>query len=267
MAILYFESWTKYQAYELKAHKEKGLYLSPNSYELEEYNPFAHATEILFDLLNIGMLVGCGENIDEQILGFTNRFGLLGFGQAIIEQEYEDCSIKLYKGNPFDEAVIHYTDFADLIFPFEKNSHRIVKRNEARATILFAMHYESRGPEKCVLFHLEYCEQPVWIAHYAEYLYRTLLKFYDGKAFEHRLWNARTYIREDKKQMWKFDSMKSAVDIMFLELLKSEAPSIKLCKRCRKPFLPQSKKSEYCSASCRNVYHVKKSRQKKRKES
>lgn len=264
MALLYFESWCKYDRYKLKQHKEKGLYLCSAGDKRQEYNPFERRTEILFALFNLGMLAKQGKDIVEKALDFTSRFGFLGFGQAVIELEYEDCSIKFHHGNPFGVDVMHYTDFADLIFPFEKKSHRIIKGNESKATILFAINYEENNRIPCAIFHPEYCEQSAWTMHYAAYLYQTLLKFYDGNAFVHRLWNVKTYIREDGKQKWQFDSLKSAVDIMFLELLQSEAPIIKLCKRCRKPYVSQSKKSQYCSASCRNVYHVKRSRQKKR---
>ena len=265
MALLYFDPWYKHETYTLKQHKEKGLYLKSKGNSLREYNPFEYSTEILFTLLNIGMLALHKKNVDEEILDFVNRFGFLGFGQAVIEQEYENCSIKFYKGNPFGRDVMHYTDFADLIFPFEKKSHRIIKGNEARATILFAMHYEDNRDIKCAIFHSEYSEQTAWISDYAVYLYSTFLKLYDGKSFEHRLWNTKTFIREDKKQCWQFDSLKSAIDIIFWERLQSESPQIKLCKRCRKPYISKSKKSEYCSPSCRNIYNVKKSRHRKRK--
>lgn len=154
------------------------------------------------------------------------KFGLLGIGQAVIEQEYEDCTMKLYEENPFTLQAMHYTNLMDFIFPFEKNSHRIIKGKEARPTILWAINYEHRAPNGCATLCPEYCEQPSWIAAYAKYLYGTLCKFYRSEAFEHRLWNAQTYIDQRGEQFWKFDSLKSAVDIMFLHLLMSDAPPL-----------------------------------------
>jgi len=263
---MYFDTWIKYREYKFAEHKEKGLYIRPDTEDTDEYNPFEFATEILLDLFNIGFTVCKNMNADEQIIDFVNRFGLLGFGQAIIDQEFEDCDIKLYNGNPFDKIVMHYTDLMDLIFPFERNSHRVTKGTEARATIFLAIHYEYRSPRGCAIFCTDYCEQTAWIENYAKYLNSTLLKFYNDENFEHRLWNAKLYIGSSRKQILKFDSLKGAVDIIFMDLLKSASPEIKLCKRCWKPFVVQSKKTEFCSPSCRNVFNVKKSRKRRCEE-
>ncbi len=54
MAISYFEFWKKFEEYSLKEHKEKGLYIRPESRDAVEYNPFEQSTEILFTILTLG---------------------------------------------------------------------------------------------------------------------------------------------------------------------------------------------------------------------
>jgi len=66
------------------------------------------------------------------------------------------------------------------------------------------------------------------------------------------------------KRVLTFDSLKSAIDIGFTEMLTDEKRRIRLCKRCGKPFIAADPRSVYCSASCRNVRNVKLSRHRKR---
>ena len=152
----------------------------------------------------------------------------------------------------------------DLIFPFKRESNRVVKGREGEITSLWDIKF---GNAHCI-FQSEYAEKIEWIANYAQYLYDSFLSFRNGKPFEHSLWNTKynlVFDGEKLKEAWLFDSLKNAIDIMFIDLLKSERPNIKLCKHCGKPFHVKMQKSEYCSASCRNVYNVKMSRQRHKK--
>ena len=59
---------------------------------------------------------------------------------------------------------------------------------------------------------------------------------------------------------YEFDSLKSALDVMFVRELTTLRRTLKLCKHCGGVFRSASLRAEYCSVSCRNVRNVKLSR-------
>lgn len=259
MAIRYFTSWTKYPGYKLKTHKEKGRYVMPLGGELMTYDPFACGDELLLALLSIGFAPA-----EERVLDFCNRFGLLGFGQAVIQKEYESSIVKLHPGNVLGRKAFHETELMDLLFPFDDHSHRVKKGDEMCMTDRWE---EKFSDKPWPLFSPEYAEQVEWIACYAKQLYDMLLQTYRGEPFEYALGNAKMGLLFDgqAETVWRFDSLKTAVDILFIDLLQKQKPSVRLCLHCHKPFLvPVGTRASYCSVSCRNVENVRRSRQRKK---
>ena len=259
MAIRYFTSWMRYPDYNLKAHREKGLYVVPLEGELVTYNPFDCRDGILLALLRIGFAPS-----EEQVLDFCNQFGLLGFGQAVIQKEYEDSTVKFYPDNVLGRKALHEAELMDLFFPFDLCSHRVKRGHEMRMTD----RWERRPPDSLwPLFEPGYAEQVEWIVFYAKRLYGMALRFCQGEPFEYDFGNIKvgTVFTDTVKTQWRFDSLKTAVDILFMELLQNPRPAVRLCEHCHNPMLVSAgTRSRYCSESCRNVANVKRSRQKKR---
>ena len=59
---------------------------------------------------------------------------------------------------------------------------------------------------------------------------------------------------------WDFTSLKQAIEIMLGLNVSNDRKSVKICKRCYKPFIAKNLNSDYCSITCRNVANVYKSR-------
>ena len=59
---------------------------------------------------------------------------------------------------------------------------------------------------------------------------------------------------------WNFNSLKQAIEVLLGLNITNEKKSVKICKRCYKPFLAKNPSADYCSTTCRNVANVYKSR-------
>jgi len=62
--------------------------------------------------------------------------------------------------------------------------------------------------------------------------------------------------------IWDFNSLKQAIDTIFLLNETTERKTVKMCKHCGKVFSSPNLKAEYCSPKCRNQANVYKSRAK-----
>ena len=64
---------------------------------------------------------------------------------------------------------------------------------------------------------------------------------------------------------WDFNSLKLAIDTMFLLNKTTQRKTVKICKFCGKAFSSQNLKADYCSLQCMNKTNVYKSRKKNKK--
>jgi len=73
------------------------------------------------------------------------------------------------------------------------------------------------------LFDKDYAENILWIQNFAEQIYRVLFDYYNGNTFEYMLGNVKYGVANENgiRPIWQFDSLKSAIDILFVELLRS----------------------------------------------
>ena len=268
MSLQYFKDWKRFMKYELKEHKEKGLYIVPADCKQVTYKPMNFFPKILLSLLDIGYRASKNQNTNENILSFCNRFGLLGFGQAIIVKEYADSTIKLFHDNVLGMKAIHETAFMDIFFPFESHSHRVIKGHEMPMTDRWDMGIITESVIKTwPIFNSEYAEQVRWIEMYALKIYNTMKAFRNNEPFTLEAVRVKQKIRCDGNKaefILYADSLKSLLDYQLIQDLKQPQKSFRLCKRCLKPFYASGTRAEYCSASCRNVMNVKASRQKKK---
>lgn len=228
-----------------------------------EYDPFACMDELLCALLTIGYRYTKGKDISLPVVDFCCRYGQLGFETAVVEKIYDDNTVKLYKGNVLGKKALTINELFDSFKPFEREF-----RNQQRRKLPPILD-EPPESDEAIMRELDYscCEKVEWYGIYGSQLYKLLQKHERHEPFDFTPGNAKMVYRSEDgaaKRVWTFDSLKSAIDVGFAEMLTDEKRRVRLCKRCGRPFIAADPRSVYCSASCRNVMNVKISRHRKR---
>lgn len=213
-------------------------------------------------LLNTGrsMKDATVEKAEEPILNFVNRYGLLGvIAELPLNKDFYNHELVFLDGNLFTASgVMETEEFEDLFL--EKAKPRITKSFKLDDYI------KSKN----------YSEPITWIAEYIHELYEILLLSVKYKAEPDAvsfLLNDRlkTNIRyrltvTDKIQMqYEFHSLMGVLNFTMANLLSAEGAPLKICKHCKKAFISQNKRAEFCSERCRNQFNVYKSRAKAKK--
>lgn len=264
MEIQYTDKCSTSRYYGISVHPEYGEYvLAIYRIAKREYDPFACMDELLYAILSMGYRYEKGENISLPVVDFCYRYGHLGFETAVVEKIYDDNTVKLYTGNILGKKALTVNELYDSFKPFEREF-----RNQQRRKLppLLDELPQSDGASLRELDY-SYCEKVEWYGIYGLQLYELLQKHEQHKPFDFTPGNAKMDYRSENgaaKRVWTFDSLKSVIDVGFAEMLTDEKRSIRLCKRCGKPFIAADPRSVYCSASCRNVMNVKLSRHRKR---
>lgn len=75
-------------------------------------------------------------------------------------------------------------------------------------------------------------------------------------AFSFNFENDKTYLN------WNFNSLFQAIELILAFNETNERKEVKMCKHCLKPFIAKNLKSDYDTASCRNVANVYRNRAK-----
>ena len=264
MSIVYHKNWLRGSKYRLKQHKN-GLYISAKaSASFETYNPFEVEADILLEFLRIGRLARRAADAADAILAFVSAFGLLGFAQSVIAIEYDDGDVKLRRNNFVSlKRALTLDEYFGLFLPHLGSNLRYRKSALQGLTLTTRMAEVHQNSEWLCTNNHEYSEQLQWIAGFARQLYGLLMSAQRGEAFEYKLGNIRTTLASDggvPHTEYEFDSLKSALDIMFVRELTTPRRTLKVCKHCGGVFRSESLRAEYCSASCRNVRNVKLSR-------
>ena len=200
------------------------------------------------------------EKAEEPILNFVNRYGLLGvIAELPLNKDFYNHELVFLDGNLFTASgVMETEEFEDLFL--EKAKPRITKSFKLDDYI------KSKN----------YSEPITWIAEYIHELYEILLLSVKYKAEPDAvsfLLNDRlkTNIRyrltvTDKIQMqYEFHSLMGVLNFTMANLLSAEGAPLKICKHCKKAFISQNKRAEFCSERCRNQFNVYKSRAKAKK--
>lgn len=250
----------------IQIHPEHGAYLLGARYGASiEYDPFTVMDQILYALLCIGFGFRRGEDISDQVQSFCSRYGMLGFEESEVQKRYEDNSVKLYSGNVLNTKALTKQQQEQVFRPFQRELY--LQRRWKKPNRKFEKQDDSSNAP--ILFDLDYehCEAVVWYGRYGQRLLERLEQYQRGESYTLTLGNARMrYVIENgqAKRRWTFDSLKSACEVGFAEMLLESVPAIRLCRRCGKPFLTNRTRAAYCSVSCRNVENVKQSRRRKR---
>lgn len=252
--------YARYSEYEIRENKQGEQVVIPaRTAQLKTYNPIEHTEEILIALLNTGrsMKDVTPEKAEELILDFVNRYGLLGaIAELPLNKDFYNHELVFIDDNLFTASGIMSTkDFEDLFF--EKAKPKITK------SFNLTDYIKSKN----------YSEPITWIAEYIHELYEVLLlsvKYKTEPESASFLLNDRlkTNIRyrltvTDKIQMqYEIHSLMGVLNFTMANLLSAEGAPLKICKHCKKAFISQNKRAEFCSERCRNQFNVYKSRAK-----
>ena len=282
-------SWIKYSDYELKTIEEE-TYIKPiHTSKYEHYNPFDVKDKILVDLLMIGRLIGISETevANKKVIEFVKNYGLLGFlaytplNSNILMQK----NVYLPKGNDIiGKETISTKDYINLflkcddkkiiqLHEMKNNSYSVSFSNEMNPTMLL-----NKPLEYGIVFSKGYSEKLSWILKYAEHLYLeffSIERYYlfdepqEKKVADIYIKTLKPYnisceiaLNEKPDLKWDFNSLKLALDTMFVLEMTAEKKKLKICKKCWNPFYSENIKAEYCSPQCRNQANVYKSRNK-----
>ncbi|QAT50336.1 hypothetical protein EQM14_11505 [Caproiciproducens sp. NJN-50] len=250
----------------IQIHPEQGEYLlEARDSGGVEYDPFSVMDEILYELLCIGYLSRRGKEISDEVQRFCFQYGLLGFEESEIQKRYEDNSVKLYSGSVLNAKALTEQQQEQTFRPFQRELY-LQRRRKKRSR---KGEQRNDSPGEPILYELNYehCEAVTWYGRYGQQLLERLERFSRGEPYPLTLGNVRMRYQIENgqaKRRWAFDSLKSACEIGFAEMLLEAVPAIRLCKRCGKPLLTHRTRAAYCSASCRNVENVKQSRCRRR---
>ncbi len=228
-----------------------------------EYAPAEVMPEILLKLLRIGMTYNRGRDCSRQVQSFCNRFGLLDFCHALVEKTYDDKSVKFYAGNVLGRKAATQREYIDLFRLIPKEQ----RRQSRRVSIQRVDDLPLQDDRELVL-HPDYrdCEAVVWYGRYGLQLYDLMRRAQAGEDMV--LLHGNVELRYElcngigRRRVW-YDSLKSLVDFYIMEMLTGPKPAVRLCKHCGVPLLTHGTRAEYCSASCRNVENVSRSRKRR----
>ena len=118
--------WVRYSEYEYKKAEDGHFYItSAVGAKPEVYDPLKDAEQMVLDALNVGALQmnRKGEiEVQEAVMGFVSRYGLLGFLTALPTtpsfMDYE--AVYLPKNHFIREESMSTMDYLDLFFPSVK---------------------------------------------------------------------------------------------------------------------------------------------------
>lgn len=268
MAVEYLGHCETYRAYALTKNTEGALFVVSNLDLIPtQYDPVPLMPEILLSLLRIGKAHSDGEDIGLAVQNFCNRYGQLGFQEALVQKTYDDGSVKFYPGNVLGRKAATKHEFLSIFIPFQREYKRQLRRVPRERIRELRFSENGEPPE----LRLDYssCEAVEWYGLYGQQLYDLLRRFQQGEEITLLPGNVEARYElsggRGKRKVY-FDSLKSLCDFCMMETLASQTPELRLCKRCGKPISTHGRRMEYCSVSCRNVMNVQNSRRRKKEQ-
>ena len=288
-------SWVRYSEYEWKKAKDGVLYLTPASNAKPSiYDPLKEMQQIVLDALNIGylgMTKEPQEKLQEAILSFAQKYGLLGLMTALPTtpsfMDYE--AVYLPKNHFIKSESLQTREYLAFFFPFDKLDLRKQGVNSAwsiskdRTMMALAMTMSNRPMAVNMCFQREYAERYDWLVqqfidwvfvfvtsifYYTDYeehsedelnLYRQSMAAFDGIAPSYHI-----ALLDKPTIVWNFHSLLLGVQLMFSFMLTDDDNPLQLCRNCGKIFIASRPNAQFCSPQCKNRYNVNKSRAKKR---
>lgn len=269
----------KYLEYEIKEIDSK-KYIVAKTSKCQNYDFFESCNDITLDLLNLGKeTLESNGNIENNVLEYVNKYGLIGFINDFPINRYYilDDNIAIRENSYINNldviSNIELEKYLKEFFPFSKKEEIKNKIKICRENIF------SNSKEKYItnelnfnlIYSKEYTESIDMIVEYAKYNYQLLQNILssDNNKFDFinkfevnniifnlGLEDNRTNIKT------KISYLKQGIDYTLLNLLASEISPLKTCKFCGKAFIANNPKAEYDSMNCKNKANVYKSRSK-----
>lgn len=290
----YASDWLRYSDYVYEEAPSGELYLLPADDSIfSMYNPFDVAEDILLDLLVLGDRAAQlslkkeeeEEELKKIVLLFVKKYGLLGFisasvyNRAIIGEE-----ILLLMDNNYvtEKKSMDGAQYLQLFMPFAKENDVIIKEHKNTFDIVknedSPKYYGKRPLVMDLIFSRFYSEQLCWIVEYAKMLslhFDQLLQYRESAPYltesvtilsqKFRVEKIGFTINQLHKTniAWEFDSLKTTIEMIYGFAVADEKSFMGRCRHCNHVFIASNPRVKYCSPSCRNCYHVKKSRRKR----
>lgn len=282
--------WIKYSDYEIKKDENGSSYIVPKEDSIFTiYNPFDKSNKLVFDLIEIGDKA-LNKEIDKEIinnmvLDFVKEYGLLGIITSSVYNKniIGESKVLLTDNNPFKttEKIMDEDKYLSLFIPFAKEDEVYLRKLGKHMTLFKAedspKFYGKRPLVLDLVFSRFYCEKLEWIIDFAKTIathINQILIYKDINLTEGVTIMAGKF-KAEKIGMtigvlnnpyieWDFDSLKTAIEIIYSFAVTDKDNTIKRCEHCKKVFIAKSEKEKYCSPSCRNCYNVTKSRNKKK---
>jgi len=294
--------WAKYSQYEYRRGDDDILYLVPMLDATPiVYDPMKDAEALVVDALNVGRLAmkrGSDKKLQQAILDFVTKYGLLGFMPALpTTTEFMNYdSVYLPKNHFIKDETILAKDYLKLFFPFQKPD--VYKdRDTAIWHVNINDHYSPMVAALAITFDDEpisvgmsllpiYAERYEWLAtQFRDWAFMIVSSFlfYEDKgdvddfsrdlyregitAFGNRAPTYRIKLFEEKpKIVWDFHSLLLTIQTMFGFALTDEKKPLRICGHCNLVFAAGHPNAVFCSPKCKNQHNVYKSRGKKEQD-
>lgn len=286
----FITDWIKYSDYEIRNDENGANYIVPKEGStFTIYNPFNKSNELVFDLIEIGDKA-LNKEIDKDIingmvLDFAKEYGLLGIITSSVYNRniIGESKVLLTDNNPLksSEKIMDEDKYLSLFIPFAKEDEVYLRKLGKHMTLFKAedspKFYGKRPLVLDLVFSRFYCEKLEWIIDFAKtiathinqiLIYKNInltegVTIMAGK-FKAEKIGMTIGVLNNPYIEWDFDSLKTAIEIIYSFAVTDKNNTIKRCEHCKKVFIAKSEKEKYCSPSCRNCYNVTKSRNKKK---
>ncbi len=261
----------KYSEYVIKEIEERKYIFPADNAQIQESNINEKVTDVLIELLDVGKSVYFNEiDVEGQVMDFVSKYGLFGFINyfPVNELYFIDNEIVLKEDKMIDEYlikadVISYIrifmpnllnqDIVDKIVTAKENikANRITENSKMLINMNFA-------------FSHDYGEPLEMITKYAKQLYEDLMQIQNEEDSELNTNDFATLFesKNGKELVLKYETLKNAMDAVFVSEVMAEVRKLKICRYCDKPFLAVNPKAEYDIPACKNKANVYKFRSK-----
>lgn len=281
--------WIKYTKYEIKKHN-KEYYISPKEgSDFTIFDPFEKCEELILSLIEIGDKAIdkslAKESLYEMVIEFTNNYGLLGLITSSVYNRniLGESRVLLTDNNLINikDSIMDEDEYVSLFTPFADEDDVYLRKLGKHITLFKAedspKFYGKRPLALDLVFSKFYCEKVEWVIEFAKlistHLNQTLI--YKNTSLAQSVTIMAGKFKAEKIGIsigmldnpyieWEFDSLKTAVEIIYAFSLTDNKNMIKRCEYCKKAFIAKSENEKYCTKSCRNCYNVAKSRSKKK---
>ena len=263
----------KYSEYVIKEIEERKYIFPSDNAQIQESNINEKVADVLIELLDIGKSVCFNENdIEVQVMDFVSKYGLFGFINyfPVNELYFLDNEIVLKEDKMIDEYmvksdIVSYIriflpnllnqDIVDKITTAKENikANRITENSKMLINMNFAYSHD-------------YGEPIEMITKYTKQLYEDLMKIQNEDTNDLNVKDFVTLFesKNGKELALKYETLKNAMDAVFVSEVMAEVRKLKICRYCDKPFIAVNPKAEYDTPACKNKANVYKFRSKEK---